>query len=127
VIAFKTNRLAYEFHLNHATLRAMIDWIIDKGFWPLQTLTITSVHRDATEQTQVNPSMSGRSAHGVIPVRANDVRTMGAEEDELKEAVRRINKAWSYDHKRPHLNCAVLEHNHVHLQVHENTTFESDS
>lgn len=124
MIAFKTARLAYEWHLIHPSLRLLEDWILDKGIWPGHVLTVTSVHRGPSEQNQVNPSMAGRSAHGTIPVRANDVRTMGLNPKEVQEAVDKINAAWTYDIKRPHLNCAVLEHNHVHLQVHANTTFE---
>jgi hypothetical protein len=124
LIAFKTPRLAYEWHLIHPILRLMEDWILDKRVWPGNTMTITSVHRGPEEQGAVNPAMAGRSAHGVIPVRANDVRIMGLDDGLVLEAVAKINKAWSYDFNRPHLLCALLEHNHVHLQVHANTTFE---
>ncbi len=126
MIAFKRTRLAYEWHLIDPKLRLMIDWIINKKAWP-GDMVVTSVYRDPSEQASVNPSMVGKSAHGTLPIRANDLRTRDFSAEEVKKAVARINKTWLYDFKREHLKCAVLEHNHVHLQVHSNTSFESDA
>jgi hypothetical protein len=61
--------------------------------------------------------------HGVVPVRAIDVRSWDYPDPEA--VAREINETWQYDPERPEKQCCVLhdigEGMHLHIQVHPNT------
>ena len=120
MLTFKHVGMAYQWHLVHSTLTDLVQWIVGKEIWGPH-MVVTSVFRDHVEQQRVNASMLGRSAHGVLPVRAADVRIRDLSETLVASAAETINDNWQYDFDRPNLRCALIEHDHMHIQVHPHT------
>jgi len=85
-------------------------------------MVITSVYRNPAEQAKVNPKKPHHSPHGTKPVRGMDIRIKGLPSHYPALLCRHLNDKYEYDPSRPTYQVAVLEIDHIHLQVHPNTT-----
>jgi len=88
----------------------IVRWICEE--W--SEVIITESYRDKRHKNDL---------HGVIPVRAIDLRSLIYVKPEL--VANKINKHWQYDPERPSMKVAVYhdtgEGPHFHVQVHPNT------
>lgn len=67
----------------------------------------------------------GGGVHSMIPCRGLDLRSWIYFETKLKEIQSKVNSKWTYDLKRPTMECCIIHDvgkgRHIHLQVHPNT------
>ena len=96
----------------HYKLRPILSELICLMISHNITPTITSAYREG------DPGVHGCG-------RGIDLRTRNTPLDILKSMYKKINNRWTYDPKRPHLQCLIYHDSglgsHLHLQVHPNT------
>lgn len=115
-------------HISYSSERVyrncrIVPWhpnLIKVSLWLIETtgeVVFTSGHR----KKLIHDDDSG--IHMTDPLRAFDIRYYIYEKPE--GLCLRINRIFTYDHKRPELECAILHDTglgkHFHLQVHDNT------
>lgn len=114
----KPGKLQYkteEVYLNHCT-KEHDKTLSEIEFWIVNNfgMMVTCAYRKQYHKSDL---------HGVIPVRAKDIRSWCYKEPE--KVVEAINKRWAYDPSRPTKKVAVYHNSgqgiHIHLQVHPNT------
>ena len=87
-------------------------------FWVAQTygVMVTESYREKKHMNDL---------HGVLPMRAIDIRSWDYPDGKDREIYNKINTMWQYDHERPKMKCCVWHDSgqgeHFHLQVGYNT------
>ena len=119
MIGFKTLRALYDWHETHPTVKDVVE-IMLAGIWPTdRDLIITRIAERTPEQkTEVHTDGP--------PHRAIDFRISHVPFQTAQRATDRLNEIFIYDPERPAMQVALLHDagsgNHLHIQVHANTT-----
>lgn len=107
-----------EMELELARIHPMLKEVLtDLEFVWGRELFITSVERKAGEAGK----MGAHSPHTARPCRGTDIRTRNVAKDDVEYAAAYINRRWAYDPVRPKKVVALIESDHLHMQVHDNT------
>ena len=116
VLKFKSPSLNSELERAHPAIKDLIVDVL--SLWP-SAVVITSVEREPGEAGV----MGAMSPHVARPCRGVDIRTRDIAPDDVEYVAKILNNRWKYDPTRPHLRVAVVEGDHLHIQVHDNTIF----
>jgi hypothetical protein len=91
------------------------------SFWS-GDVVLTCVERDAkTRVISAASPPAGFSPHEARPCRAGDVRTSTLAPIQVLMGANAINAKWEYDPARPAKKVALIEDDHLHVQVHAAT------
>ena len=99
--------------------------LLSKNYHPLVIEIVLDVLSIASEVVITEGWREGKGVHSTDPCRGIDLRSWIYSARKLKEIQDYINLRWTYDPKRPTMECCVVHDVgkgvHLHLQVHPNT------
>lgn len=106
---------------NPSVLKALLT----KNYHPLLIEIVLDVYSVASKIVVTEGWREGKGVHSTDPCRGIDLRSWIYQTPKLKEIQNYINSRWTYDPKRPTMEC-LIEHDtgkgtHLHCQVHPNT------
>ena len=99
--------------------------LLAKEYHPLLIEIVLDVYSVASEIVITEGWREGKGVHSTDPCRGIDLRSWIYSATRLKNIQAYINSRWTYDPKRPTMECCIVHDVgkgiHLHLQVHPNS------